>query len=107
MVKHTCERCKEVFNGKTKYKTHLNKNTCLTPVTDTIVTDTIVTDTIVTDTIVTLGCVSDSIIQIEKPILKWVGGKTQIIYTIIKKFPIEINNYREVFVGGGSVLLTL
>ena len=42
-----------------------------------------------------------------KPFLKWVGGKTQIIDKLISDFPIEINNYREVFLGGGSVLLTL
>ena len=42
-----------------------------------------------------------------KPILKWVGGKTQIIDKIINNFPKEINNYREIFLGGGSVLLTL
>jgi len=41
-----------------------------------------------------------------KPILKWVGGKTQIIDKIINNFPKEINNYREIFLGGGSVLLS-
>jgi DNA adenine methylase len=46
-------------------------------------------------------------IHVPKPIIKWVGGKTQIIDKLIVEFPIEINNYREVFVGGGSVLLTL
>jgi DNA adenine methylase len=46
-------------------------------------------------------------IHIPKPILKWVGGKTQIIDKLIVDFPSEINNYREVFLGGGSVLLTL
>ena len=44
-------------------------------------------------------------IIIPKPILKWVGGKTQIIDKLIVDFPIEINNYREAFLGGGSVLL--
>jgi DNA adenine methylase len=39
--------------------------------------------------------------------LKWVGGKTQIIDKLIMEFPVEINNYREAFLGGGSVLLTL
>ena len=46
-------------------------------------------------------------INIPKPILKWVGGKTQIIDKLIIEFPIEINNYREIFLGGGSVLFTL
>jgi DNA adenine methylase len=42
-----------------------------------------------------------------KPILKWVGGKTQIIDKLIVDFPVEMNNYREAFLGGGSVLLTV
>jgi len=46
-------------------------------------------------------------IHIPKPIVKWVGGKTQIIDKLIADFPVEINNYRETFLGGGSVLLTL
>ena len=46
-------------------------------------------------------------INVVKPILKWVGGKTQILDKLIIEFPIKINNYREIFLGGGSVLLTL
>ena len=41
------------------------------------------------------------------PILKWAGGKTQIIEQITSKFPNEINNYYEPFIGGGSVFLEL
>jgi len=46
-------------------------------------------------------------INIPKPILKWVGGKTQILDKLIVEFPTDINNYREIFLGGGSVLLIL
>ena len=46
-------------------------------------------------------------IHIPKPILKWVGGKTQIIDKLIMNFPVHINNYREAFLGGGSVLFAL
>lgn len=42
-----------------------------------------------------------------KPILKWVGGKTQIMDTLMSDFPTEMNNYHEPFLGGGSVLLSL
>jgi len=40
-----------------------------------------------------------------KPILKWVGGKTQILQKVLDKFPAEINDYHEPFMGGGSVFL--
>ena len=45
--------------------------------------------------------------KIQKPFLKWVGGKTQIIDSIISKLPKETNNYHELFVGGGSVLFAI
>jgi len=50
---------------------------------------------------------NNSKIHIPKPILKWVGGKTQILDKLIVEFPTNINNYHEIFLGGGSVLLTL
>ena len=45
--------------------------------------------------------------QLQKPFLKWVGGKTQIIDSILKYIPLEINNYHELFLGGGSVLFAV
>ena len=46
-------------------------------------------------------------LTIPKPILKCVGVKTQIIDKLIHDFPSEINNYYEIFLGGGCVLLAL
>jgi len=46
-------------------------------------------------------------IHIPKPIIKWVGGKTQILDTLFAEFPTEMHNYHEIFLGGGSVLLAL
>jgi len=40
-----------------------------------------------------------------KPILKWVGGKTQILGAVLERMPRVIADYYEPFVGGGSVLL--
>jgi len=42
-----------------------------------------------------------------KPLLKWVGGKTQIIDDVLETFPSDIQTYHEPFVGGGSVLLAV
>ena len=39
------------------------------------------------------------------PILKWAGGKSQILEYIADSMPADFNNYYEPFIGGASVLL--
>lgn len=46
-------------------------------------------------------------LKIVKPLIKWVGGKTQIVDKIISEFPKKMKNYHEIFVGGGSILFAL
>ena len=38
------------------------------------------------------------------PVLKWAGGKTQLLEEIAGKMPAEYNNYYEPFIGGAAVL---
>lgn len=44
---------------------------------------------------------------ITKPLLKWVGGKSQILEEVLARFPSRMAAYHEPFLGGGSVLLGL
>ena len=52
------------------------------------------------------GIGGSSVVNV-KPVIKWVGGKSQILSTVLSLFPKKINNYHEPFLGGGSVLIGL
>jgi DNA adenine methylase len=123
MGKYNCEKCGKEFNQKSHYTTHINKkNPCIIEGKIQEMIDNAVKEKLIEinksggTTIDNLEInydvklvkdVSAKKIHIPKPILKWVGGKTQIIDKLIVDFPSEMNNYREIFLGGGSVLLTL
>tara|TARA_Y100000768_G_scaffold106792_1_gene78335 strand:- start:723 stop:1523 length:801 start_codon:yes stop_codon:yes gene_type:complete len=42
-----------------------------------------------------------------KPILKWAGGKTQLLPTLRKLYPSKFSKYYEPFLGGGAVFFDL
>ena len=124
MGKYNCEKCGKEFNQKSHYTTHTNKkNPCVVESKIKEMIDNAVKEKLIeikktspSDIINNIEIVYDNKIvknvptkkiHIPKPILKWVGGKSQIIDKLITDFPVEINNYREAFLGGGSVLLTL
>jgi len=124
MGKYNCEKCGKEFNQKSHYTTHTNKkNPCVVESKIKEMIDNAVKEKLIeikktspSDIINNIEIVYDNKlvkdvptkkIHIPKPILKWVGGKTQIIDKLITDFPVEINNYCEAFLGGGSVLLTL
>lgn len=124
MGKYNCEKCGKEFNQKSHYTTHINKkNPCVVESKIKEMIDNAVKEKLIeikktspTEIINNIEIDYDNKlikdvptkkIHIPKPILKWVGGKTQIIDKLIMEFPVEINNYREAFLGGGSILLTL
>ncbi len=99
MVKYSCHRCGKDFSNKSQYNSHNQRKTpCKQVDSDRMTIDE------------TTNATHTNIMEefkIQKPFLKWVGGKTQIIDNIMQKIPSEMNNYHELFLGGGSVLFAV
>jgi uncharacterized C2H2 Zn-finger protein len=124
MGKYNCEKCGKEFNQKSHYTTHINKkNPCVVESKIKEMIENAVKEKLIEIKKITPSEIINNVeieyvnklvkdvpikkIHFPKPILKWVGGKTQIIDKLIADFPVEMNNYREAFLGGGSVLLAL
>ena len=41
------------------------------------------------------------------PIVKWVGGKRQLMFELLKNMPKSYNRYFEPFIGGGALFFEL
>lgn len=104
MVSYLCDNCQKSFKQKGHYDTHKARKT---PCKKSVPLETLIVQKIQEVLASTPQAPSTTRIEILKPFLKWVGGKTQILEDVLACFPKEIRNYHEPFVGGGSVLLGL
>ena len=94
MTEFICLKCGKIFNKKSGLTQHNKRKTPCDKDKNKIIENV-------------KENVKEKVLKIQKPFLKWVGGKTQIIKDIINLIPNEMNNYHELFLGGGSVLFAV
>jgi len=102
MPTYTCDICQTIFQRKSNYDSHKARKR---PCKKNEVVTTLQTALQTAGVPVPTKSLAET--TMAKPILKWVGGKTQILQQVLELFPKEMTNYHEPFLGGGSVLLGL
>jgi len=128
MVKeYTCEKCGKVFSQKGHFMNHQKRKRPCKPIENKVIEEKVqeklqelsengeieiknknlisnIQNSIIDN--ITMDKITKK--DIPRPLLKWVGGKGQIIDKLIKRLPDKkINNYHELFVGGGSFLIMM
>src|SRR6187551_70490 len=51
--------------------------------------------------------ISSPLSEVGRPLLKWAGGKRQLLPAILRRLPDQVDTYFEPFVGGGAVFFAL
>ena len=128
MVKeYTCEKCGKVFSQKGHFMNHQKRKRPCNPIENKVIEEKVqeklqelskngeieiknknLISNIQNSNIIYITMDKITKKDIPRPLLKWVGGKGQIIDKLIKQLPDKkINNYHELFVGGGSFLIMM
>lgn len=104
MSRFVCSKCEKEYKIEKSYDKHIDK--CMTEDDSTDNEEIVVKSKKVTKkAMVTKNTKKANDEETyTRPFIKWVGGKTQILPQLLEKFPKTMNNYHEIFLGGGSVL---